>query len=165
MPQQMNIHFTYLADCPAIINLLATWFHREWGSRNPMLTVDSIKHSLEERLNRDSLPLTFVAFLGKEPIGSASLKINEMEIYPQYLHWLGAVYVLPEYRNQRVGTQTIAHSISEARRLGVSELYLYTREHETLYAKFGWQPLERSFYHGREVVVMKRTINDMVDRS
>lgn len=158
----MNVSFSYLADCPDLIILLATWFHREWGQRNPALTIDFIERNLEERLNRDRLPLTFVAFQGAKPVGSASLKILEMEIYPQYLHWLSAVYVLPAYRNQRIGTQIIQLSILEAKRLGVSELYLYTHDRETFYARFGWQPLERVFYHGREVVVMKRAINDIL---
>ena len=154
----MNVTFAYLADHPDLISLLATWFHREWGRRNPELTVDRIGENLEGRLHSDRLPLTLVAFLGTEPVGTASLKIREMEIYPQYLHWLGAVYVVPKNRQQGIGTQIVEHSISEAERLAVRELYLYTRGSESFYAQFGWQPLERPFYHGREVVVMKLTL-------
>jgi predicted N-acetyltransferase YhbS len=158
----MNVEISYLADCPDLVGLLATWFHREWGQRNPKLTVDFLAKELEERLNRNRVPLTLVAFSGGEPIGSASLKIREMEIYPQYQHWLGSVYVLPEHRNQGVGTQMVRQVIAEAKRLSVSELYLYTynRNREAFYARFGWQSLARPFYHGREVVVMKRTMND-----
>lgn len=154
----MNVTIAYLVDCPDLINLLATWFHREWGRRNPALTIDSIAKNLEGRLHRNRLPLTFVAFLETKPVGTASLKIREMEIYPQYLHWFGAVYVVPQYRHQGIGTQIVAYSISEAERIGVGELYLYTRGSESFYAQFGWQPLERTFYHGREVVVMKLTL-------
>lgn len=156
----MNLTFTYLADRPDLVGLLASWFHREWGERNPALTIDLIKRNLEERLNRDRLPLTFIALSGNETIGSASLKIREMEDYPQNPHWLGAVYVVPGYRNRGVGTQIVLHSISEAKRLGVRELYLYTHSHETFYAKLGWQALERPIYHGREVVLMRR-INEI----
>jgi predicted N-acetyltransferase YhbS len=156
----MKINFAYLKDHPELVDLLATWFYREWGRRNPLLTVDVIAKNLEEHLNRDTLPLTLVAFHDQEPVGSASLKIREMEIYPQYIHWLGSVYVLPEYRNQGVGTQIIQRSISEADRLGVTELYLYTNGSGTFYSRFGWQPLERPFYHGREVTVMNRRLID-----
>lgn len=156
----MNVNFSYLTDRPDLIPLLATWFHHEWGRRNPDLTVDKIARNLEDRLHRNRLPLTFVAFLSTQPVGTASLKIREMEIYPQYLHWLGAVYVLPEHRHQGVGTQIVEHAISEAERLDVRELYLYTRGSQSFYAKFEWQPLERPFYHGREVVVMRRSIGN-----
>lgn len=147
-------------DHPELVDLLATWFHREWGRRNPLLTVDSITRNLEEHLNRDSLPLTLVAFHHQEPVGSASLKIREMEIYPQYTHWLGSVYVPPLFRNQGVGTQIVRRTISEADHLGVTELYLYTNGSETFYSKFGWQSVDRPFYHGREVTVMKRQMID-----
>lgn len=154
----MHLTFAYLADHRDLISLLAIWFHREWGRRNPALTIDSIAKNLEGRLHRNSLPLTFVTFLETEPVGTASLKIREMEIYPQYLYWLGSVYVVPQCRHQGIGTQIVEHSISEAERLAVRELYLYTRGSESFYAQFGWQPLERTFYHGREVVVMKLTL-------
>jgi putative hydrolase of the HAD superfamily len=155
----MKVNFKYLVDCQYLTNRLANWFHREWGLRNPMLTVDAIEKSLRGRLNRNIPPLTFIAFIGEDPIGSASLKIREMEIYPEYTHWLGTVYVLPEYRNQGIGTQIVEHSISEAKRLGnISELFLYTHDREHFYTKFGWQALKRILYHGREVVVMKRLI-------
>ena len=124
-----------------------------------MLTVEAIEKNLKRRLNRHAPPLTFVAFIGETPVGSASLKIREMDIYPEYLHWLGTVYVLPEYRNRGIGTQIIEHSLSEAKRSGnIKELFLYTHDRERFYTKFGWQALERPFYHGREVVVMKRLI-------
>lgn len=154
----MHLTFAYLADHRDLLSLLAIWFHREWGRRNPELTVDKIAENLEGRLHRNRIPLTFVAFVGTKPVGTASLKIHEMEIYPQYLHWLGAVYVLPQYRHRGIGTQIVEHAISEAQRLGVRDLYLYTRGSESFYAQFGWQPLERPFYHGREVVVMKLTL-------
>jgi predicted N-acetyltransferase YhbS len=154
----MKITFAYLADHRDLISLLATWFHREWGRRNPELTVDKIAEHLEGRLHKNRLPLTFLAFRGNQPVGTASLKIREMEIYPQYAHWLGAVYVSLPFRHQGIGTQIVRHSISEAEKLGVTELYLYTRGSLSFYAQFGWRPLERPFYHGREVVVMKLTL-------
>jgi predicted N-acetyltransferase YhbS len=155
----MELTFTYLADRPELISLLASWFYREWGHQNLMITLEMVERNLEKRLSRDRVPLTFIAFFGNEAIGSASLKIREMEIYPQFLHWLGSVYVIEGYRNQGVGGQIVQHSVSVAKKLAVKELYLYTRNHEKFYAKFGWQTIEKPVYHGREVVVMKRTMS------
>jgi len=155
----MTLTFKYLADCQYLITQLASWFYHEWGIRNPDLSIDVIEENLRRRLNRDRLPLTFVGFQDGVPVGSASLKIREMEIYPQYIHWLGTVYVLPEYRDQGVGSQIVEHAISEAKKLGnINELYLYTSDRERFYTRLGWQTLEKPFYHGRKVVVMKRMI-------
>jgi predicted N-acetyltransferase YhbS len=154
----VDLNITFLADHPDLIDLLATWFHREWGGRGPTRSIEAIRKNLASRLNRDRLPLTYVARLNGELVGSASLKIREMETHPQYLYWLGAVYVATEFRNMGLGSQIVQHSIAEAKRLGVAELYLYTRQHEAFYTRFGWKPIDRPSYHGREVVIMKREL-------
>jgi hypothetical protein len=109
-----------------------------------------------QRMDRDKVPLALVAFQGSEPVGSASLIIREMETHPQFLHWLGSVYIHHPYRNQGIGSQLVEYAASEAERLGVRELYLYTRHHESFYSRLGWRPVERAHYHGREVLIMKR---------
>ena len=81
-----------------------------------------------------------------------------METHPQYLHWLGSVYVLPEYRSQGIGTELVQYAASEARRLGVQDLYLYTRHREKFYTRLGWKPIERPIYDGRPAVIMSRKL-------
>jgi len=81
-----------------------------------------------------------------------------MEIYPHLEHWLGNVYVLPEYRNQGVGSQITETAVETAKLLGVKNLYLYTRDREHFYRRLGWKLLEQAEYRGREAIVMSRTI-------
>jgi GNAT superfamily N-acetyltransferase len=146
----------YLADCPELIPLLASWFYAEF--RRPDLSVEQIERRLHAGLNRDCLPLVLVGFRERQPVASASLKLQEMDIHPEYLHWLGSVYVRPKERNQGIGSYLVEYAASEARRLGIEELYLYTTYSERLYARLGWIALERVEYHGRFRVVMKRTL-------
>jgi GNAT superfamily N-acetyltransferase len=61
-------------------------------------------------------------------VATAALKIREMETHPQYEHWLGNVYVLPEFRAQGIGTTVIERAKHEAKRIGIRDLYLYTRD-------------------------------------
>lgn len=151
--------YIYLADRPDLIPVLASWFFEEWGWRNPGLTQEIIEDKLQGRLNRDRAPLVLIRILNDRPIASASIKINEMETHPKYLHWLGSVYVLPEFRGQGIGTELIRCAIDEARRLDVVELYLYTRDKENFYSKLGWHAVEDTTYHSRRAIIMKQTLS------
>lgn len=152
-------NYIYLADCPELIPVLAGWFFDEWGRHNSNLSQEIIEDNLKGRLNRDEIPLVLIHMLAGSPIASASLKIQEMETHPQYLHWLGSVYVLPEHRAQGIGSNLIRRIIEEARRLGVEELYLYTRKKEDFYSKLGWRSIETPIYHGCEVIIMVQTLS------
>jgi len=154
----MKIEVEYLADHPELVHVLSTWFHDEWGRNNPSLTVESIERHVRERLNRDKFPLCLVAFVNSDLIATSSLKIREMEIYPQFEHWLGNVYVLPEYRSQGIGSEITEATTETASLLGVKKLYLYTRDKENFYQRLGWETVEQTEYRGRMAVVMSRSL-------
>jgi len=154
----MNLTFDYLANQPALLPELASWFYEEWGRRNPENSIEKVEQRLQERMNRDTLPIALVGFLDGKLVASASVKIQEMETHPHYEHWLGAVYVDTQYRNRKLGSQIVQYTVAVAKQLGVKELYLYTRSHEDFYTRLGWLPIERPQYHGRLAVVMKQTL-------
>jgi N-acetylglutamate synthase-like GNAT family acetyltransferase len=156
--QSMRTEIKYLADHPELTHLLAAWFHDEWGKNNPSLTTEIIERRMRERLNRDKIPLCMVALTKSKPIATATLKIREMEIYSQFEYWLGNVYVLPEYRNQGVGSQIVEATVDKAKSLDVKDLYLYTRDQKHFYQRLGWIILERVEYHAHMVVVMRRPL-------
>jgi len=153
---ELNIHL--LADRPDWVPLLASWFYEEWGQNWPELTLLDYQDQFTSRLNRDRFPLAVVASLDGVPVATTSLKLHEMDIYPQYPHWLGGVYTLPEYRRRGFGAQTIEAAVQQAVRLGATELYLYTRHSMALYDRLGWVTIERPVYRGREVILMKRIL-------
>jgi GNAT superfamily N-acetyltransferase len=101
--------------------------------------------------------LAFVALRENEPLGTVSLKLKEVEILPQYEHWLGTLFVHESHRGKGIGSLLIEAAAKEANRLGIGELYLYTRnrKNERLYAKLGWIVVERLEYQGRPAVIMK----------
>ena len=150
--------YIYLADQPDLLPILADWFYDEWGCGDPNSSPESMRRILGEYLNRDQFPLTIILLRDADPIASASLKIREMETHPQYLHWLGGVYVHPDYRKQGVGSQLVEYTVHQAKNLQVEDLYLYTRNHENFYTRLGWQVIERPQYEGRVAIVMKRNL-------
>jgi len=151
--------YIYLADRPELLPVLADWFYDEWGRGNPNSSPESMQRILREYLNKDQFPLTIVCTRNSKPIACASLKIQEMETHPQYIHWLGGVYVHPKYRNQEIGSQLVEYAANQAVNLNTKELYLYTRSHEDFYTRLGWQVIERPLYEGRVAIVMRRILS------
>ena len=156
----MKVNIEYLADHPDSIAILAGWLFEEWGHRSPDGNAHGMLDTLKERLNRDKLPLALVALRDNEPLGTVSLKLKEVEIRPQYEHWLGTLFVQGSHRGKGIGSWLIEAATKEANRLGIGELYLYTRnqENERLYAKLGWTVVERVVYQDRPAVIMKRIL-------
>jgi GNAT superfamily N-acetyltransferase len=154
-----NDRYIYLADQPELLPVLADWFYDEWGRNDPGSSREKTSNTLAEYLNRDRIPLTIVRLRGSLAIASASLKIQEMETHPQFTHWLGGVYVHPDFRQQGIGSHLVKYSADLAKKLEVCHLYLYTRDHEHFYTRLGWQEIERPIYQGRVAIIMKRNLS------
>jgi GNAT superfamily N-acetyltransferase len=157
----MNPEIEYLADHRDTIPILARWLFDEWGHRSPDGSVQGMADTLRARLHWDRLPLALVALQDGKPIGTVSLKIKEVEIRSEYEHWLGTLFVKEACRRRGVATLLLKTAANEARRLGLDELYLYTRNHstESLYARLGWLVVERVHYRKRRAVIMKKILN------
>ena len=155
--ERPEIAIDYLANCPEHTDELARLSFLEWQDVYQQRK-QTLKHSVKnyrERMNTDRLPLTLVALQASEPVGMVSLKFHDMDTRPDLDPWLGGLLVLPEWRNRGMGVTLMRGATEEARRLNVSQLYLWTHTAEGLYHKLGWQVVERTKYFGKESVVMQ----------
>ena len=154
----MRFTIEHLAAHPDVLPLLAEWLQVEWGDHT---SVDEMAHRLRKRLNTDRFPMALVALDDEHPLGTVSLKIQEMDIRPKYEHWLGTLYVHPDFRGVGIGSALVRAAEEQAQRLRTEHLYLYTRhaETETIYARLGWQTIEEPVYHGRPALIMRRTLH------
>jgi len=150
----------YLADYPHLIPTVAQWYHDEWGWYMPDKTLEEgIKNLEQTYLNKDQVPLMFVAHTDGKPQGVVQLKYHEMTIYPEKEHWLGGVYVAATHRGNGIARQKILQLLEKAKALGVNTLYLQTENLSGgLYRQLGWEPLEQVNYHGVEVLVMEKQL-------
>jgi GNAT superfamily N-acetyltransferase len=171
-----NIAIDYLANCPELVDELARLSWEEWQEiyRQRQQTLEHSVKNYRERMNTDRLPLTLVAVRAglavtcRELVGMVSLKFHDMDTRPDLDPWLGGLFVLPDWRNRGVGTMLMHRATEEARRLNVSQLYLWTHSAERLYHKLGWQLVERTDYFGKEAVVMQidiELISSRLERS
>jgi GNAT superfamily N-acetyltransferase len=156
-----EIIFDYLANWPDCIPELAMYAYDEWRAlfESKGQDYEDALNSYCERTNIDSVPLALVALCDGNVIGAASLKIDDLDIRPEITPWLGGVFVLPQWRRRGIATHLIGRAIEEARRLHVSELYLWTPSAKSLYERLGWSELERLKYYGYEISLMKREIS------
>ncbi|MAY57320.1 MAG: GNAT family N-acetyltransferase [Gammaproteobacteria bacterium] len=153
------MQFIFLANLPQAIPTVADWYYQEWGAFNPNLSPASIAANLENSLNTEELPLVLLAMDQGDLLGVVELKYREMAMYPDKEHWLGGMYIRPDYRGRGVGKKLIEHALELAARLGVRTLHLQTEQLDGgLYRRLGWRPVEQINNKGIQVLVMERDI-------
>ena len=151
---EMKIEF--LVDHPAQVPTLAAWQQEAFGYLNPSITLDERTERLRLSLQKEGLPMTFIALSDDgTPLGSASIfatTITHKHLTP----WLSAVYVPAEHRGGGIASALSLRAVAEAARLGYGKLYLFTPRNETLYARMGWQTFEKSEHNGVTLTLMER---------
>jgi len=75
-------------------------------------------------LNRDALPSALIALDGVELLGTASLRVNDMDILTELAPWLGRVYVPKIHRQKGIAPQLVNAVEQKALALGYRSLYL-----------------------------------------
>ena len=144
----------YLADHPSLIPTLARWHQDQWSYLSPGRTMEQRVATLQAHLRPAQIPTSFVALSGDTLLGGAGLIAHDMDTRMDLSPWLACVYVTPEHRRRGIGTALVQRVVHEARALDVDTLYLFTPDKEEFYARLGWSVIERTRYHGCQVVVM-----------
>lgn len=156
----MPIRIEYLADHPECIPALAAWFYEQWGWFLPLeSSAETIAIKFRTHINRDAPPIALVALDGTELLGTASLRVHDMDILADLSPWLGGVYVAQSHRQKGIGRQLVSAVEQKALELGYRSIYLFTTDKAPMYSKLGWKVLNQLEYHQHPVVVMYRTFS------
>jgi GNAT superfamily N-acetyltransferase len=156
----MRLTLDYLANHREFIPQLAAWSYAEW---RPVcdhlgLTFDDVLAGHTLRTNTDALPLGIVATADGRLVGGGALKADDLPLRAHLTPWIGGIFVAPEQRGRGVATAMIERLVEEARRLQLPRLYLWTNAAAGLYAKLGWEEIERLEYCGYNIAVMVRQL-------
>ena len=148
----------YLVDYSQHISELAQLHFKEWSYLRPGESLDERTARLRASCDRNAIPTIVVALKDGKLLGSAMLLAQDMDSHPQLTPWLAGVFVKPEYRGRGIGSALVRRIEAEARSLGISTLYLYTPQAESLYERLGWSAIERCEYRNTDVVVMSKRL-------
>jgi predicted N-acetyltransferase YhbS len=125
-----------------LIPTIATLLHEEWGSLSPWATVSDIEDRFAAATATETQAFTLVALSDDgELLGTASVKVHELEGHADKQHWLGEVFIPLSLRGRGIGSALIRECICRSDELGMTVLYLYTPDQQALYERFGWREM------------------------
>lgn len=148
-----------LADYPEYIPVLAPALLDHWRFALPEDTLEVRIAKLRGHTNRTALPIAWVAHADDVVFGTAALRINDLEGREDLTPWLGGVFVLPAFRRRGIGSALCAAVEAHARRTGVGTLYLFTLDHQHLYARLGWGMFGRATWRGHDSDIMVKELH------
>ena len=149
-----GVRISYLIEHPEHIPQLAQWVFEQWGSIIGEKTPETRIKNLQAHMNRDKLPIAWVAHASGQLLGCAALRVDELEGREDLTPWLGGVFVGSHFRRQGIGAALCATVEDEARSRGIQTLYLFTLDKQAWYSRLGWTVLGPCVWHQRPGDIM-----------
>lgn len=152
-----------MADRSDLVPVVAEWHWNEWGDVDPSGSLRSWTRRLASNNNPDRIPMSYVAIVEGEPVGSVVLVDHDMPDRQDLIHlspWLAGLFVLAGYRCRGIGSRLIRHAESEATRFGADQLCAYTSTASGLYKGLGWEVMAETEYEGSEVTVLSKRLGN-----
>jgi len=144
-----KISIKNLAACREHVPLVSRWLWQQWDKRHER-TLREVKYRTEHCLS-EKCPQTLIAFYGRQPAGTVSLRAADHPYRQDLGPWLSSLMVLKKYRNLGIGQALQRELLNTAKRVGFKKVYLFT-ELKNYYEKSGWRFVETSIYtEGRKV--------------
>lgn len=150
------IKIKYLCEYPNYLPQIPQLWHDCIGKWRPDVSLSDIESRFREHLNKDALPLTYIALDGEEIVGMCSLRSDDW-LQSKYMPWLGALCVEENYRKRGIGKLLVQMTKEKAHKMGFHKLYLFTFEQEIAdwYANDGWKEVEKCIYKDLPAIVME----------
>lgn len=137
-----SVTISNLSDRPEFFDQVADRIWRAWWQPHGV-PLAYITERMKEGLTSGAMPRAFVAHLGPEFAGTASVIASDLDERPQYTPWVAAVWIEPSFRSRRIGRELIAHAARYALSTGVPQVYLTARPtRRSLYEELGWTVIE-----------------------
>jgi N-acetylglutamate synthase-like GNAT family acetyltransferase len=119
-------------------------------SKNPGTRIEELR----EHMNRDELPIAWVAHGNGELFGTAALRADGPEGCEHLTPWLSGVFVGSNFRRRGTGAALCAHLEDEARSREIQTLYLFTLDKQSWFSGMGWTILAPCLWRERAGEIM-----------
>ena len=153
-----GLQISYLADHPEYIPQLAQWLFKQWDSILGEKTAETRINKLKAHMNRDKLPIAWVAHAKGQLLGTAALRVHDLEGREDLTPWLGGVFVSSHFRRRGIGAALCAAVEEEARSRAVQTLYLFTLDKQAWYSRQGWSIIGPCVWHQRLGGIMSKQL-------
>ena len=153
-----GVRISYLIDHPEYIPPLAQWLFEQWDAILGEKTPDARTKKLNAHMNRDELPIAWVAHANGQLLGTAALRVHDLEERKDLTPWLGGVFVGAQFRRRGIGAALCATVEEAARMRGMQTLYLFTLDKQAWYSRQGWTLLAPCVWHERPGDIMSKRL-------
>ena len=153
-----GVRISYLVDYPEYVPQLAQWLFEEWGAILGEKTLEARIKKLKAHMNGDQLPIAWVAHANGQLLGSAALRVHDLEGREDLTPWLGGVFEGAQFRRHGIGEALCATVENAARSRGIQTLYLFTLDKQTWYSRRGWTVLAPCVWHERPGDIMSKRL-------
>lgn len=135
-----EIRIQSLIECPEHAPLLAEWFRGEWDEhfRN-WNSQKIITEFFTPSRAVDGLPLVLIAKSAGRPCGTVMMRAQWRESHAHLGPWVGALFVLPEFRGHAIARRLIETLGVEAARRGYTAVYAGTKNLGRFLRGLGWE--------------------------
>ncbi len=147
----MDIIITRLIQGHNLTEKAINYFWTCWGNdRNFKFYEDCIVNSLKDE-NR--LPGFYLALDSDKIAGTYALLTNDLISRQDLIPWFACLFVDPEYRKNGIAGRLLDHGLSQAKRMGYTQLYLST-DLNGFYERSAWTYLTDGFtVHGDKIKI------------
>jgi len=153
-----GVKISYLIDYAEYIPQLAQWLFEQWGPILAEKTLEARIKKLNAHMNRDQLPIAWVAHANGQLLGTAALRVHDLEGREDLTPWLGGVFVGPQFRRRGIGEMLCVTVENAALWRGIQTLYLFTLDKQAWYSRQGWKVLAPCVWHDRPGDIMSKRL-------
>jgi len=156
MTKEPTLHIDFLCYHQQFIPQLAEFLWKEWARFYlpfNITNIEQVKADLRKNCNIDRVPITLIATINSELVGTVSFGNDDLPATP-YQPWLMSLFVLPQFRGQGIAKQLIQRVIQLAKQLGYSTVYLWTEDKQEMYSRLGWKFFQETVYAWAKITIM-----------
>lgn len=153
----MTLSIVPVAEATRDLPIFASWLWLEWGRRRGRTPARSLGR-VQGMAGPRKLPFGFCAYWDGLPAGFACCVADDLDNRPDLSPWLASVFVRPDLRGNGIASGVVEAVAAEAKARGFEELFLFTPDQQSLYARLGWVALGQDRDLDEDITLMRRAL-------